>query len=102
MAENPLDSKTIPVQVCHIQQDRQIILDIFVPEKTTLIDAIEKSGLLNCLSLPVRENEVGIYGKKRPFNTELKPHDRIEIYRPLLATPQESRRLRTGLQHRQG
>lgn len=99
MAENPVNSKTIPVQVCHIREDKQIILDIQVPERTTLIEAIEKSGISNCLSFQIRENEVGIYGKKRHFNTELKAHDRIEIYRPLLITPQEARRLRTGLKH---
>ena len=100
MAETSTDSKTIPVQVCHVQLDRQIILDIRVPEKTTLIEAIEKSGILNLLSLQIRENEVGIYGKKRRFDTELNAHDRIEIYRPLSTTPQESRRLRTSLQDR--
>ncbi len=100
MAENPVNSKTIPVQVCHIRQDKQIIMDISVPEKTTLIMAIKTSGILDQLSFQVSENEVGIYGKKRPFNTELKAYDRIEIYRPLLTTPQESRRLRTDLQHR--
>ncbi len=60
MAETSTDSKTIPVQVCHVQPDRQIILDIRVPEKTTLIEAIEKSGILDLLSRQIRENEVGI------------------------------------------
>ena len=69
MAETSTDSKMIPVQVCHVQPDRQIILDIRVPEKTTLIDAIEKSGILDLLSRQIRENEVGIFGKKRPFDT---------------------------------
>ena len=100
MAETSTDSKTIPVQVCHVQPDRQIILDIRVPEKTTLIEAIEKSGILDLLSRQIRENEVGIFGKKRPFDTELNAHDRIEIYRPLSTTPQETRRLRTSLKDR--
>ena len=100
MAENPAASNTIPVQVCHIFTDKQIILDILVPEKTTLIEAIEHSGILNLLSHQISENEVGIYGKKCRFNTEVKAYDRIEIYRPLLATPQESRRLRTSPKHR--
>lgn len=99
MAENSTFSKTIPVQICHIGQNRQIILDIQVPEKTTLIEAIRQSGILSRLSLQISENEVGIYGKKHSFNTELKAYDRIEIYRPLLTTPQEARRLRTSLPH---
>lgn len=96
MAENT-SPKTIPVQVCYAEQDRQIILDLDVPEKTTLIQAIEQSGILSRYFLQIRENEVGIYGKKRRFDTELKAGDRVEIYRPLLSTPQETRRLRAGL-----
>ena len=69
MAKTPSVSKTIPVQVCHIRQDRQIILDIRVPEKTTLIEAIEKSGILNLLSRQIRENDVGFFVKKRRFDT---------------------------------
>lgn len=88
--------KNIPIQICYAGQKRQIILDIDVPENTTLIDAIEKSDISNRFSIMVRENEVGIFGKKRRFDTLLKAHDRIEIYRPLLTTPQETRRLRAG------
>ena len=36
----------------------------------------------------------GIFGKKKSFDTILCAGDRIEIYRPLAATPQELRRRR--------
>jgi len=38
--------------------------------------------------------QVGIYGKKCTFDTRLKNRDRLEIYRPLLLSPTEARRLR--------
>lgn len=100
MAEQFSSSNTIPVQVCYADPDRQIVLNIEVTEETTLIQAIEQSGIASRFALRIRENEVGIYGKKRSFDTRLKAHDRIEIYRPLRTTPQERRRLYTDLQDR--
>ena len=46
------------------------------------------------LSITVKEGQVGIFGKKKTFDTVLGEGDRIEIYRPLAATPQELRRRR--------
>lgn len=39
---------------------------------------------------------VGIYGKKKPLDTVLREHDRIEVYRPLQADPKEARRRRAS------
>jgi putative ubiquitin-RnfH superfamily antitoxin RatB of RatAB toxin-antitoxin module len=39
---------------------------------------------------------VGIYGKKKTLDTQLAERDRIEIYRPLLADPKDSRRKRAA------
>jgi len=37
---------------------------------------------------------IGIFGKQITADTLLKPGDRVEIYRPLLLSPTEARRLR--------
>lgn len=84
----------IPVQICYAEPEKQIILDIKVPANTRLVDAIFQSGIMDQLSITVKEGEVGIFGKKKPFHTLLKAHDRIEIYRPLKISPQEARRQR--------
>lgn len=97
MAENFPLTHTISVQICYAEPGRQIVIEINVPEKTTLIQAIQKSDIANQLSLQIRKNEVGIFGKKQSFDTVLKAYDRVEIYRPLLTTPQETRRLRANL-----
>ncbi len=94
MAEDINPVSGIPVQICYADPEGPIIVDIVVPEKTTLGEAIEQSGLMNRLSLQTGENTVGIFGKKRSWDTLLEAHDRIEIYRPLRTTPQETRRLR--------
>ncbi|MBW8896792.1 MAG: RnfH family protein [Massilia sp.] len=39
---------------------------------------------------------VGIYGKKKTLDSALRDRDRIEIYRPLVADPKDSRRKRAA------
>lgn len=87
-------TRLIPIQICYAEPERQILIDLEVPENTRLIDAITKSGIIEKLSLTITEDHVGIFGKKKSFNTLLKANDRIEIYRPLQMTPQELRRNR--------
>ena len=39
---------------------------------------------------------IGVFGKKVRDEYVLQPHDRVEIYRPLLIDPKEARRLRAA------
>jgi putative ubiquitin-RnfH superfamily antitoxin RatB of RatAB toxin-antitoxin module len=39
---------------------------------------------------------IGVFGKKVRDDYVLQPHDRVEIYRPLLIDPKEARRLRAA------
>jgi putative ubiquitin-RnfH superfamily antitoxin RatB of RatAB toxin-antitoxin module len=39
---------------------------------------------------------VGIFAKKKTLDTVLRERDRIEIYRPLVADPKDSRRKRAA------
>ena len=39
---------------------------------------------------------IGVFGKKVRDDYVLQPHDRAEIYRPLLIDPKEARRLRAA------
>jgi putative ubiquitin-RnfH superfamily antitoxin RatB of RatAB toxin-antitoxin module len=83
------------VQVCFAKPDMQILRDLTVPEGTTLHGAIMKSGLLdNVTEIDLAACRVGIHGKLKPLDTVLRDRDRIEIYRPLMADPKESRRKR--------
>ena len=44
----------------------------------------------------MQASPVGIYSKIRPLDTILRKHDRVEIYRPLLADPKEVRKKRAA------
>lgn len=83
------------VQVCYAKTDRQLLHDLSVPEGTTLHDAIRQSGVLAAMpEIDLATCRVGVYGKLKALDTILQEGDRVEIYRPLIADPKESRRRR--------
>lgn len=91
MAEQP----EIHVQVCYAKPELQIMRDLPVPSGTTVEDAIRKSGVLSdAPEIDLTACRVGIWGKPKALDTVLRDHDRVEIYRPLIADPKESRRKR--------
>jgi len=48
-------------------------------------------------AIDLEKNKLGIFNKLRGPDTLLRDHDRVEIYRPLLVDPKESRRRRAAL-----
>ncbi|HCN90876.1 MAG TPA: RnfH family protein [Oxalobacteraceae bacterium] len=85
----------LQVQVCYATPEQQILLALSIPEGTSLQDAIVQSGILRQVpEIDLDINRVGIYGRLRPLDTVLRAHDRVEIYRQLVADPKESRRKR--------
>lgn len=87
----------IHVQVCYVTPHVQWLRNLTVPSGTVLQAAIEQSGVLKAepdLNLSICR--VGIYGKLKTPDTVLREHDRIEIYRPLIADPKDSRRRRAA------
>ncbi|MBE3024296.1 RnfH family protein [Janthinobacterium sp. BJB1] len=87
----------IQVQVCHALPDSSFLRSLTVPAGTTIGQAVERSGLLQEMpGIDLAANVVGIYGKRKPLDTVLREHDRVEVYRPLQADPKEARRRRAG------
>jgi len=85
----------ISIEVAYARPDVQVILPLEVNSGASLIEAIHLSGILEQFSeIDVTKNKWGIFGKIAADNTILREHDRIEIYRPLIADPKESRRKR--------
>ena len=85
----------IQVQVCYASPDLQILRELSVPEGTTLQAAIQQSGVLHDVpEIDLENTRVGVYGKLKPLDAVLRAKDRVEIYRPLIADPKESRRKR--------
>lgn len=90
------------VQVCYAKPDAQFLRDLDVPAGATLREAIERSGVLQQhREIDLAVNRVGIFGKARELDAVLREHDRVEIYRALIADPKESRRKRAAKKERQ-
>lgn len=87
--------KTLHVQISYAKHDLQVLHELSVPAGTTLLEAIHQSGILRQRpDIDLTVSRVGIYGKSKSLDTVLREHDRVEIYRPLVADPKDSRRLR--------
>lgn len=88
-------AETFPVQVCYATALREYFRDLTVQQGTTIEQAIRQSGVLDDIpGIDLALQQVGLFGKTRPLDTVLRERDRIEIYRPLVADPKDSRRRR--------
>ena len=85
------------VQVCYAVPLQEFLAPMQVAPGTTVGQAIEQSGVLQAFpEINLVTQPVGIYGKKKALDTVLREHDRIEIYRALVADPKDSRRRRAA------
>jgi putative ubiquitin-RnfH superfamily antitoxin RatB of RatAB toxin-antitoxin module len=86
---------SIHVQICYARPDKQFLLEQTVESGATIQQAIQRSGIIQqAPEIDVSVWRVGIYGKLKTLDTVLHEHDRVEIYRPLIADPKDSRRKR--------
>jgi putative ubiquitin-RnfH superfamily antitoxin RatB of RatAB toxin-antitoxin module len=91
------DLPQIHIQLCYAEPDLEVLRDLSVAQGTTLQQAIIQSGILREIdAIDLAACQVGIYGKLKAPDTVLREHDRIEIYRPLIADPMETRRRRAA------
>ena len=87
--------KVIRVEVAYAKPEVQVIIPWDVAEGITLEEAIEQSGILRQFpEIDLNRNKVGIFGKISKKDQVLREHDRVEIYRPLIADPKEVRKQR--------
>jgi putative ubiquitin-RnfH superfamily antitoxin RatB of RatAB toxin-antitoxin module len=83
------------VEVAYAKPEVQVIRRVEVAEGATAEHAIRASGLLARFpEIDLAQNKIGIFGKPCPLDRPLRPGDRVEIYRPLIADPKEARRSR--------
>lgn len=81
------------IEVAYALPDRQIVVALDVPEGCTVEQAVTESRL------PIRFPEISrsalncsIYSRVVPLDQRLESGDRVEVLRPLLIDPKESRR----------
>lgn len=92
-----VNAERIPVEVAYARPDEQLILALEVAPGTTAREAVEQSGILERFpEIDLGKNKLGIFGRLVKADTELRPRDRVEIYRPLIADPKEIRRQRAA------
>lgn len=99
------DVKMIKVEVAYARPDLQIIIPVEVPETATLEQALIWSRIQErCPEINSATAEVGIFGRLSTLSARLRPGDRIEIYRPLIANPKRVRKQRAtaGTRTRKG
>ena len=87
----------ISVEVAYALPDRQSLVRLKVPAGTTAREAIGLSGLLDQYpGIDADTMKIGIFSRPVKADTVLREHDRVEIYRPLLADPKEVRKKRAA------
>ena len=89
------------VEVAFALPDSQLVIELVVPRGTTLLQAFEQSRIdsyfpdIDLAILPR-----GVFGELAADQTVLKPHDRVEVYRPLVHDPKRARQERVAASKR--
>ncbi len=91
-------TELLDIEIVYALPRRQELQSLRVPVGATVRQALDVSGLLRRYpEIDLAKNKVGIFGKLTRLDAPLGNHDRIEVYRPLLADPKEARRRRAVL-----
>lgn len=90
-------SSKINIEVVYALPEEQILFKQQLLEGATAGEAIELCGILEKYpETDLAVNKLGIFGKPAKADAMLRDRDRIEIYRPLIADPNEVRRRRAA------
>ncbi len=90
-----MSQQRISIEVAYATPQRQKILSLEVPTGCTVREAILASGIIESFpEIDLKQQAVGVFSKLVTLETALEEHDRIEIYRELIADPKEARRQR--------
>lgn len=81
------------VGLTYAEPGDQVWLNLEVPDGSTLMEAIEASGILKRFPhIDLEKQKVGVFGKIKSLETTLNEGDRVEIYRPIIADPKKVKR----------
>jgi len=91
------DPNSIRVEVAYARPDEQAIIPVDAPEGATLEQAIVLSRIQERFpEIDLSQHQVGVFGKLGKLTDKLRPGDRVEIYRPLIADPKAVRKQRAA------
>lgn len=89
--------RLITVEVVYARPEAQDLVRLQLPAGSTLLEAVQRSGLLERhADIDLQQGSFGIFSKreKDPASRRLQEGERVEIYRPLRLDPKEARRAR--------
>lgn len=88
-----MNSEPVRVTVVYALAEQQSIVELQLPARSTVMDAVTQSGLLSRFpELAERALSCAIFGRVVTLSVPLHDGDRVEILRPLLIDPKEGRR----------
>lgn len=96
---SPEDSNNVPelinIEIAYALPTQQTLLALQMEPGLSVEEIIQRSGILDThQDIDLKANKVGIWSRTCKLRDIPKNGDRIEIYRPLIADPKESRRRR--------
>lgn len=92
---NPAPSELINIEIAFALPTKQTLLALQMESGLSVEQAIQRSGILDThTEIDLNVNKVGIWNRTCKLRDIPQNGDRIEIYRPLIADPKESRRRR--------
>ena len=81
------------VGISYALKEKQIWLELNVPEGSTVNDVISASGILKKFpEIDLETQKVGIFGKITKLTNPVSEGDRVEIYRTITADPKKVKR----------
>ena len=89
----------LEVEVAYALPHQQFLRRLKMPSGSTVRQAIVQSGVLSKFpDIDLKSVKVGIFSRPVSLGVLLNSGDRVEIYRPLILSPTDARRLRAERQ----
>ncbi|SBT07293.1 Protein RnfH [Candidatus Accumulibacter aalborgensis] len=90
-------SEMLAIEVIYALPTKQPLISLKLPPGSTVRQAIDASGLLpKYPEIDLAKNKIGVFARLTKLDAPLRDHDRVEIYRPLIADPKEVRKQRAA------
>jgi uncharacterized protein len=87
--------KPVAVEVVCATAERQLLRRLVLPAGSTVIQAVEQSGILQEMpEVDFDPSRLGIFSRRVEPDDVLQDGDRVEIYRSLTLDPKDARRRR--------
>ena len=92
------ERNVVGVLVLYTLKGRQWMIPLDLPFGSTAGDAIEKSRVSRRFPEIGEKPELACFGRRVAWDTCLQDNDRLDILRPLVTDPKESRQIRAKVQ----